>query len=72
MSKYTNFHDENRSLRPIARRNDLAILQTATDLLRQSKGYGGDSGNEGNSQIPKLHRITRIPPIMSGSSASSA
>ncbi|CAF0848591.1 unnamed protein product [Rotaria sp. Silwood1] len=69
MSKYKNFYDESRPLRPIARQGDLAILQAANDLLRKSKDY---DDNEQDPQIPKLHRLARIPPIMSGSSASSA
>ncbi|CAF1232293.1 unnamed protein product [Rotaria sordida] len=68
MSKYTNFHDESRPLRPIAQRGDLTILQTANDLLYQSK----DDDNDDDLQIPKLHRLARIPPIMSGSSTTSA
>ncbi|CAF0994598.1 unnamed protein product [Rotaria sordida] len=72
MSKYTNFYDENRPLKPIARRGDLAILQAANDLLRKTKDYNDNDNNEQDSQIPKLHRLARIPPIMSSSSASSA
>jgi hypothetical protein len=72
MSKYANFHDENRALRPIAQRGDLALLEAANVLLRQSKDYNEDDDNEQESQIPKLHRLARIPPIMSGSSTSSA
>ncbi|CAF2413865.1 unnamed protein product [Rotaria sp. Silwood2] len=72
MSKYTNFYDESRPLRPIARRGDLAILQAANDLLRKSKDYNDNDDNEQDPQIPKLHRLARIPPIMSGSSTSSA
>ncbi|CAF1565238.1 unnamed protein product, partial [Rotaria sordida] len=47
---------------------DLTILQTANDLLYQSK----DDDNDDDLQIPKLHRLARIPPIMSGSSTTSA
>jgi hypothetical protein len=68
LSKYTTFYDETRPLRPIAQRGDLAILQAANDLLRQST----DDDNEQDSQIPKLHRLARIPPIMSASSTTSA
>ncbi|CAF2314905.1 unnamed protein product [Rotaria sp. Silwood2] len=68
MSKYTNFYDESRPLRPIAQRGDLTILRTADDLLYQSN----DDDNDGDLQIPKLHRLARIPPIMSGSSTTSA
>jgi hypothetical protein len=68
MSKYTNFYDESGPLRPIARRDDFSMRQTANDLLRKSE----DDDNEREPQIPKLHRLARIPPIMSGSSTSSA
>jgi hypothetical protein len=68
MSKYTNFYDESRPLRPIARQDDFSMRQTANDLLRKSE----DDDNEREPQIPKLHRLARIPPIMSGSSTSSA
>jgi hypothetical protein len=44
------------------------MRQTANDLLRKSE----DHDNEREPQIPKLHRLARIPPIMSGSSTSSA
>ncbi|CAF3344293.1 unnamed protein product [Rotaria socialis] len=69
MSRYTNFYDDSRPLKPIARRGDLAILQAASDFLRKSKDHNDD--NDHDSQIPKLHRLARIPPIMSGSSTSS-
>jgi hypothetical protein len=72
MSKYTNFYDETRPLRPIAQRGDLAILKTANDLLRQSKDQDSDDDSERDPQIPKLHRLARIPPITSGSSTTSA
>jgi hypothetical protein len=72
MSRYTNFYDENRPLRPIAQRSDFGILQSANNLLRKSKDYNDDNDNEQNPQIPKLHRLSRIPPILSSSSTSSA
>jgi hypothetical protein len=72
MSKYTNFYDESRPLKPITRRGDLALLQSANDLLCKSKDYDDDNDNERDPQIPKLHRLARIPPIMSASSTSSA
>ncbi len=70
MSRYTSFYDESRPLRPIAQRGDLTLLQSANELLRKSKDYNDDNDNERNSQIPKLHRLTRIPPIVSASSTS--
>jgi hypothetical protein len=72
MAKYTSFYDESRPLKPIARRGDLALLQTANDLLRKTEDYNDDNDNQRDPQIPKLHRLARIPPIMSGSSTSSA
>lgn len=72
LSKYTNFHDENRQLRPIARRTDLAVLQVANDLLRVSKDHNDNDERESNDSIPKLPRLAPIPPIMSRSSTSSA
>jgi hypothetical protein len=72
MSKYTTFYDESRPLRPISQRSNLTILQTANDLLRQSKDSNKDDDNEQEPQIPKLHRLARIPPIISGSSTTSA
>lgn len=71
MSKYTNFYDESRPLKPITRRGDFTLLQTANDLLRISKDYHDDNDNEQDSNIPKLHRLARIPPIMSPSNTSS-
>jgi hypothetical protein len=71
MAKYTNFYDETRPLRPIARRSDRAILEAANDLLRKSKDNNDDNDNEQDLQIPKLHRLARIPPILSPSSTSS-
>ncbi len=62
MSKYNSFYDEDRPLRPIARRSDLTMLQTATELLHKSKDYNDDNDNQ---------RDPRIPPIMSPSSTSS-
>jgi len=70
MSKYTNFYDENRPLRPIAQRGDLSLLQSANELLRKSKDYNDDNDSEQDLQIPKLHRLARIPPIVSASSTS--
>ncbi|CAF1310301.1 unnamed protein product [Adineta steineri] len=69
MARYINFHDEDRPLKPIAQSSDYALLRTANDLLRISKDY--DNDNEVDSKIPKLHRLARIPPIMSASSTSS-
>jgi hypothetical protein len=69
MSKYANFYDETRPLKPIAQRGDFAILQSANEFLRKSKDYNDD---EQDPQIPKLYRLARIPPIMSPSSTSSA
>jgi len=71
MSKYTSFIDENHPLRPIARKGDLSVLQSAHEFLRQSKDHDNDNDTNQDSQIPKLHRLTRIPPIMSPSSTSS-
>jgi len=68
LSKYTNFYDESRPLRPIGQRSDLTIIQVANDLLRQST----DDDNEQDPKIPKLNRLARIPPIMSASSTTSA
>ncbi len=59
-------------MRPIAQRNDLAILKVANDLLNQSKDSDNDDDNEQEPRMPKLHRLARIPPIMSGSSTTSA
>lgn len=71
MSKYATFYDENRPLKPIAQRKDLAILQIANELLSQSKDSNKDDDNDKDSQIPTLQRLARIPPIMSGSSTTS-
>ncbi len=71
MSKYATFYDDSRPLKPIARRGDFAILQSSTELLRKTKDYNDDNDNERDPQIPKLHRLARIPPIMSPSNTSS-
>lgn len=71
MTKYTGFYDENRPLKPVTRRSDLAIIQAANDFLRISKDYNDHCDNEHDPEIPKLHRLARIPPIMSASSSSS-
>ncbi|CAF3267394.1 unnamed protein product [Rotaria socialis] len=70
LSKYTNFYDESRPLKPIGQRSDLSILQVANELLSQTKDSTRDDDNDRDLQIPKLHRLARIPPIMSGSSTS--
>ena len=72
MSKYNTFIDDSRPLRPIARRTDLAVVQVANELLRKSRDQLETEDYELDSPIPKLHRLSRIPPIMSGSSTSTA
>ena len=72
MARYINFHDETRSLKPIAQSSDFAILRTANDLLRLSNNFNRESDDDDlDFQIPKLHRLPRIPPITSASTASS-
>lgn len=71
MSKYTSFIGENRPLRPIARKGDLSVLQSAHEFLRHSKDYDDNNDKNQDSQTPKLHRLARIPPIMSPSNTSS-
>ncbi|CAF0916817.1 unnamed protein product [Adineta ricciae] len=64
ISKYTNYFDETHTLKPIAQRSDLAILQVANDLLHPSKNYDSDDDdNDRDSQIPRLRKFTPIPPI---------
>ncbi|CAF1551381.1 unnamed protein product [Adineta steineri] len=76
-AKFTNYYDENNPLKPIAQRSNLALIQVANDLLQKSKENNNnnnddDDNNDRDSQIPKLHRLARIPPIMSGSGTTSA
>ncbi|CAF0786639.1 unnamed protein product [Adineta ricciae] len=72
MARYINFHDETRSLKPIAQSSDFAILRTANDLLRLSNNFNSESDDDDHDlQIPKLHRLPRIPPITSASTTSS-
>ena len=71
MSKFANFYDESRALRSIAQRDDLAILQTASDLISQSKEHNKADDIECQPNIPKLHGLARILPIASESSATS-
>lgn len=72
MSKYTNFIDDSRPLRPIARRTDVAVLQVANEVLRKSQDHDDNIDIENESMIPKLHRLSRIPPINPGPNASTA
>ena len=53
------------------------MIQIAHDLLRKSKDpYDDDDDDDDDTdrqaRIPKLHRLSRMPPIASGSNASSA
>ncbi|UJR23318.1 hypothetical protein I4U23_026332 [Adineta vaga] len=71
MARYLNFHDEIRPLKPIAQSSDFTVLRTANDLLRLSNSFNNENDDNPDSQIPKLHRLARIPPIMSASTTSS-
>jgi len=68
LSKYTNFYDEHRPLKPIPQQSNLAILQVANDIIR----HATNEDLERDSQILKLPRLNQIPPIRSASSTTSA
>ena len=50
------------------------MLRAATDFLRQTNATDTDNDNDEqrDPQIPKLHRLAPIPPIISGTNATSA
>lgn len=65
-------------MKPITPRNDVAIVKITNDGFHLSQpdydvriaDDDDDEDSERELKIPKLHRLPRIPPIMSGSTTS--